>query len=173
MSSRLNLVAGAVCFVSLLLLYGITSRGKLQASDEAAVFASGISLATTGHLNFDQLKPLQEKVNLGSEGPDGHLYTKYFPGNVFAVALVYKLTARANDQPYIWTTEIVPSITGARWALYLNAFWGALGMTALLFLLRRFFEWPIAIATVIAIGLCSDWCFNRAACIRKSRPARC
>ena len=78
MSSRLNLVAGAVCFVSLLLLYGITSRGKLQASDEAAVFASGISLATTGHLNIDQLKPLQEKVNLGSEGPDGHLYTKYF-----------------------------------------------------------------------------------------------
>jgi hypothetical protein len=160
MSSRLNLVAGAVCFVSLLFLYGITSRGKLQASDEAAVFATGISLATTGHLDIDQLKPLQEKVNLGSEGPDGHLYTKYFPGNVFAVALVYKLTARANDQPYIWSTEIVPSITGARWALYLNAFWGALGMTALLFLLRRFFEWPIAIATVIAIGLCSDWWYQ-------------
>ena len=160
MSSRLNLVAGAVCFFSLLLLYGITSRGKLQASDEAAVFASGISLATTGHLNIDRLKPLQEKVNLGSEGPDGHLYTKYFPGNVFAVALVYKLTARADDQPYLWTTEIAPSITGARWALRLNAFWGALGMTALLFLLRRFFNWPIAIATVIAIGLCSDWWYQ-------------
>ncbi|HEY6070089.1 MAG TPA: hypothetical protein VIU85_01865 [Chthoniobacterales bacterium] len=160
MSSRLNLVAGAVCFVSLFLLYGITSRGKLQASDEAAVFASGISLATTGHLNIDQLKPLQERVNLGAEGPDGHLYTKYFPGNVFAVALVYKLTARENDQPYVWTTEIAPSITGARWALCLNAFWGALAMTALLFLLRRFFDWPIAIATVIATGVCSDWLYQ-------------
>jgi hypothetical protein len=132
----------------------------LQASDEAAVFASGISLATTGHLAIDQLKPLQEKVNLGSEGPNGHLYTKYFPGNVFAVALVYKLTARDNDQPYVWTTEVAPSITGARWALCLNAFWGALGMTALLFLVRRYFNWVIAIATVLAIGFCSDWWYQ-------------
>jgi hypothetical protein len=152
--------AGAICFISFLLLYGITARGKLQASDEAAVFASGVSLATTGHLNIDQLKSLQEKVNLGSEGPDGHLYTKYFPGNVFAVALVYELTARANDQPYVWTTEIAPSITGARCALCLNAFWGALGMTALVFLARRFFDWRTAIATTVAIGLCSDWWYQ-------------
>ena len=160
MSGRLNLVAGAVCCVFFLLLYGISARGKLQASDEAAVFASGISLATTGHLAVDQLKPLQEKVNLGSEGPDGHLYTKYFPGNIVAVALIYKLTAQSNDQPYVWTTEIAPSITGARWALCLNAFWGALGMIALLFLIRRFFDWRIAIATVIGIGLCSDWWYQ-------------
>lgn len=160
MSSRTNLVAGAICFTAFLILYGITARGKLQASDEAAVFASGISLATSGHLNIDQLKALQEKVNLGSEGPDGHLYTKYFPGNVFAVALIYKLSARANDPPYIWTTELAPSITGARWALCLNAFWGALGMTALLLLLRRYFDWTIAIATTIAIGVCSDWWYQ-------------
>lgn len=160
MSRRANLVAGAVCFVSFLLLYGITARGKLQASDEAAVFASGISLATTGHLAIDQLRPLQEKVNLGAEGPDGHLYTKYFPGNILAVAIVYKLTARANDQPYIWTTEIAPSITGAHWALCLNAFWGALGMTALLLLVRRYFDWRVAIATIIAIGVCSDWWYQ-------------
>jgi hypothetical protein len=159
MSSRFNL-AGAICLVSFLLLYGITSRGKLRASDEAAVFASGISLATTGHLNIDQLKPLQEKVNLGSEGPDGHLYTKYFPGNVLAVALVYKLTARSDDQPYVWTSEIARSITGARWALRLNAFCGALGMTALLFLVRRFFDGPIAIVTVVLIGVCSDWWYQ-------------
>lgn len=132
----------------------------MQASDEAAVFASGISLATTGHLAIDELKSLQEKVNLGTEGPDGHLYTKYFPGNVFAVALVYKLTARDNDRPYVWTTELAPSITGARWALRLNTFWGALGMTALLFLARRYFNWAIAIATVLAIGACSDWWYQ-------------
>ena len=160
MSRRRNLIAGAICFVSLLLLYGIPARGKLQASDEAAVFASGISLATTGHLAIDQLKPLQEEVNLGTEGPYGRLYTKYFPGNVFAVALVYKLTARENDQPYVWTTKIAPSITGARWALCLNAFWGALGMTALLYLVRRYFNWTIAIATVVAIGVCSDWWYQ-------------
>jgi hypothetical protein len=157
---RQNLIAGTICVVFFAFLYGITSRGKLQASDEAAVFASGISLATTGHLAIDQLKPLQDKVNLGTEGPDGHLYTKYFPGNVFAVALVYKLTARPNDRPYIWTSEIAPSITGARWALRLNAFWGALGMTALLFLVRGYFDWRTAITTVVAMGICSDWWYQ-------------
>src|SRR5436853_1265120 len=102
MTTRQYLVAGSICFVSLLLFYGITSRGKLQASDEAAVFASGVSLATRGHLAIDDFAWLQERVNIGSTGPDGHLYTKYFPGNVFAVALVYELAARAKDDPYIW-----------------------------------------------------------------------
>ncbi len=94
-------IASLVFFFFFLAVYGITSRGKLQASDEAAVFASGISLATRGHLAIDDFAWLQERVNIGSTGPDGHLYTKYFPGNVFAVALVYKLTARSNDSPYI------------------------------------------------------------------------
>jgi hypothetical protein len=112
MSSRQNLFAGATCFVFFLLFYGITSRGKLQASDEAAVFASGISLATTGRLAIDNFGWLQEKVNIGSVGPDGHLYTKHFPGNVFAVALIYKLTARPNDTPYVWVQEIAPVTLG-------------------------------------------------------------
>jgi hypothetical protein len=149
-----------VCFFFFLAVYGISSRGKLQASDEAAVFASGVSLATRGHLSIDDLEWLQERVNIGARGPDGHLYTKYFPGNVFAVAFVYKLTARANDQPYIWTQEIAPSLSGARWALRVNAFWGALGMTFLLALLRRFFSWPTAIVIVLLVGLCSDWWYQ-------------
>lgn len=160
MRSRQNLIAGGVCFLSFLLFYGITARGKLQASDEAAVFASGISLATTGHLAIDDFSWLQEKVNIGSIGPDGHLYTKYFPGNVFAVALAYKLTARSNDAPYVWAREIAPSITGARWALCLNAFWGALGMTALLILVHQYFDWRTAIITVVLIGICSDWWYQ-------------
>ena len=160
MSSRQKLLAGAICFVAFLLFYGITARGKLQASDEAAVFAAGVSLATTGHLAIDDFQWLQERVNVGSTGPDGHLYTKYFPGNVFAVGLVYKLTARSNDAPYVWVKEIAPSVTGARWALRLNAFWGALGMTALLFLVRRYFDWRTAIMTVTFMGICSDWWYQ-------------
>jgi len=152
--------ASLVCFFFFLAVYGITSRGKLQASDEAAVFASGISLATRGHLAIDDFAWLQERVNIGSTGPDGHLYTKYFPGNVFAVALVYKLTARSNDSPYIWVKEVAPSVTGARWALRLNALWGAVGMTFLLALLRRFCSWPTAITTVLLVGLCSDWWYQ-------------
>src|SRR5438105_8146883 len=157
MTTRQYLVAGSICFVSLLLFYGITARGKLQASDEAAVFASGISLATHGHLAIDDLQWLQDHVNIGEHGSDGHLYTKYFPGNIFSVAAIYKLTARANDKPYIWSRELASSATGAMWALRLNAFWGALGMTSLLFLARRWFDWRTAIVAVALIGCCSDW----------------
>jgi len=160
MTTRQYLVASSICFISLLLFYGITARGKLQASDEAAVFASGVSLATHGHLAIDDLQWLQDHVNIGERGPDGHLYTKYFPGNIFGVALIYKLTARPNDQPYVWARELASSATGASWALCVNALWGAIGMTALLFLLKRYFDWRTAIATVLLIGICSDWWYQ-------------
>jgi len=160
MSSRQNLIAGAICLVAFLFFYGVTARGKIQASDEASVFATGVSLATRGHLAIDELNWLQEHVNIGERGPDGHLYTKYFPGNIFSVALIYKLTARANDQPYVWARELAPSSAGASWALRVNAVWGALGMTALLFLVRRYFDWRTAIATVVSIGICSDWWYQ-------------
>ena len=160
MTTRQYLVAGSICFVSLLLFYGITARGKLQASDEAAVFASGVSLATHGHLAIDDLQWLQDHVNIGERGPDGHLYTKYFPGNIFGVALIYKLTAQPNDQPYVWARELASSATGASWALRVNALWGAIGMTSLLFLLKRYFDWRTVIATVLLIGICSDWWYQ-------------
>jgi len=38
--------------------------------------------------------------------------------------------------------------------------WGALGMTALLLLLRRYFDWRTAILTVAFVGLCSDWWYQ-------------
>jgi hypothetical protein len=160
MTTRQYLVASSICFVSLLLFYGITARGKLQASDEAAVFASGVSLATHGHLAIDDLQWLQDHVNIGERGPDGHLYTKYFPGNIFGVALIYKLTAQPNDQPYVWARELASSATGASWALRVNALWGAIGMTSLLLLLKRYFDWRTAIATVLLIGICSDWWYQ-------------
>ena len=160
MTTRQYLVASSICFVSLLLFYGITARGKLQASDEAAVFASGVSLATHGHLAIDDLQWLQDHVNIGERGPDGHLYTKYFPGNIFGVALIYKLTAQPNDQPYVWVRELASSATGASWALRVNALLGAIGMTSLLFLLKRYFDWRTVIATVLLIGICSDWWYQ-------------
>ncbi len=159
-SARRNLLAGSVCFVFFLLFYGITSRGKLQTSDEAAVFVTGVSLATRGHLAIDEFASLNERVNIGQCGPDGHFYTKYFPGNAFSVACIYKLTAQPNDKPYVWVEEAAPSITGARWAMRINALWGALGLTALLFLTRRYFDRRTAIATVLLVGLCSDWWYQ-------------
>jgi len=138
MTTRQYLIAGSICFVSLLLFYGITARGKLQTSDEAAVFASGVSLATHGHLAIDDLQWLQDHVNIGERGPD----------------------AQPNDQPYVWARELASSATGASWALRVNALWGAIGMTSLLFLLKRYFDWRTAIATVLLIGICSDWWYQ-------------
>lgn len=162
--AREYLVAGSICFVVFLLIYGLTGRGALQTSDEVAVFRSGISVAIDGDLAIDELRWLQERMNIGTDGPDGHLYTKFFPGNVFSVALVYKLTARSNDQPYRGPyggiMEFAPSVTGARWAMKLDALWGALGMTALLLALRRFFDWRTAILTVVLFGLSSDWWYQ-------------
>src|SRR5205823_2580001 len=69
-------------------------------------------------------------------------------------------TAQPNDQPYVWVRELASSATGASWALRVNALWGAIGMTSLLFLLKRYFDWRTAIATVLLIGICSDWWYQ-------------
>jgi len=152
---------GIVCFVFFLLFYGITARAKLQASDEAATLATGISLATEGDVAIDNLQWLQDILNIGQPGRDGHLYAKYFPGNVFTAALLYSLTETSNDQPYNWNfKEIAPSNTGARIALMTNALWGALAMTFLLLALSRYFSWRTTLMTVFIVGVCTDWWYQ-------------
>jgi hypothetical protein len=161
---HVNLVAGLICFAGFLIFYGLTSRTALQTSDEAAVFYTGVSLVTRGEFAIDELQWLQDRMNIGQLGRDGHLYMKYFPGNMLGVALVYKLAARPNDHgyrgPWGGVMEFAPSETGARWAMKLNAVWGALGITALLLLSRRHFAWPTAIITALLIGICSDWWYQ-------------
>jgi hypothetical protein len=55
---------------------------------------------------------------------------------------------------------MAPSAIGARWALRLNSLWGALGMTALLLLLRRYFSWRTTVLAVVLVGFCSDWWYQ-------------
>src|SRR5207302_5525787 len=52
------------------------------------------------------------------------------------------------------------SATGASWALRVNALCGAIGMTSLLFLLKRYFDWRTAIATALLIWICSHWWYQ-------------
>jgi hypothetical protein len=169
MNSRL--VAGALCFIVFLFIYGITSRADLQLTDEVAVFTSAISLETQGTLEIDELQWLNDTINIGKVGRDGHLYSKYFPGNVITAAIVYNLTKAQADQPYLWSVpkdinpemralELASSNTGARIALKINALFGALAMTALFLLLKQFFDWKTTIATVILVGLCTDWWYQ-------------
>ncbi len=166
-----RLVASALCFIVFLFIYGVTSRADLQLTDEVAVFTSAISLETQGALEIDKLQWLNDTINIGKVGGDGHLYSKYFPGNVITAAIVYNLTKAQADQPYLWSVpkdinpemgvlELAPSNTGARIALKINALFGALAMTALFLLLKQYFDWKTSITTVILVGLCTDWWYQ-------------
>jgi hypothetical protein len=166
-----RLLAGALCFVVFLMFYGLTSRSDLQLTDEVAVFISAISLETQGDLAIDELQWLNDEINIGGAGKDGHLYSKYFPGNVITTAIAYKLAKRQVDQPYLWSVpkdlnpalgfmKLAPSNMGARSALKINAVFGALAMTALFLLLMRYFNWKTTITTVILVGVCTNWWYQ-------------
>ncbi|MCX6031088.1 MAG: hypothetical protein NT169_17545 [Chloroflexi bacterium] len=154
-------LAALTCFVFFLGFYGLTSRTQLQVSDEVAVFATSVSLATQGDLAIDELQWLQDGVNIGQTGRDGHLYAKYFPGQTFSAAAIYKIAARPNDAPYFRKGKLLaPSDVAARVAMKLNAVWGALAMAGLLLLLARFFSLRTATATVLLVGCCTDWWYQ-------------
>ncbi len=162
---RTALWAGA-CFCLFLLLYSVTSRADVQVSDEAAMLATGVALDTNGVLYVDSLQWLQDAVNIGQVGNGQHLYAKYFPGNVLGSALLYRLAALPNDQPYSWGTSdfgyhvIAPSQAGAHLALRLNAVLGALGMTMLFLHARRLYGLSTAVLTALLIGVGSDWWYQ-------------
>jgi hypothetical protein len=157
-----------ICFFAFMLLYGLTSRADIQLTDEAAIFASGISLATRGSYDIDSLRWLQQRENLGHEGVGGHLFPKYFPGNILGVAAIYYLTQKSNDAPYInYGYELKPephvfadSNFGARFALRLNALLGAIGVTTLYMLLLRRYDWKTATLSVLLFGLCTQWWYE-------------
>ena len=168
-----KLIPVLLCFVFFLLFYGLTSRADLQVSDEVSAFASGIFLESRGNLVIDQLQWLEDtsNISLGETGRDGHLYSKYFPGNILSASIIYKLTKTENDQPYIWNVPpnlnagmdgiaLAASNTGARLALRANAIFGALAMTALFLLSNRYFTLKTSLATVLLVGICSDWWYQ-------------
>ena len=159
--------ATVICFCVFALIYGLTSRSDLQVCDEIATFGTGISLATKGSFDVDQLQWM--RLYPGKTGRDNHLYSRYFPGNSIATALLYLIAARKNDQPYAvyfwdglnfeWKT-LAPSNTGARFALRLNAILGALGMAALFAILKKRYDIKTAFFSVLLIGLASDWWYQ-------------
>lgn len=166
-----RLTASAICFIVFLLFYGLTSRSDLQLTDEVAVFASSISLGTQGNLAIDELQWLNDEINIGELGNDKHLYSKYFPGNVVVTAMAYNLAKKKEDHPYLWSVpkdlndtmgfiKLAPSNSGARFALKINAFFGAMAMTALFLLLQRYFDWKTTLTTVILVGLSTNWWYQ-------------
>ena len=161
--------APLICFFIFLFIYGMTSRSGLQVSDEIAVFSSGVSLATKRSISVDTLGWLQtDRVTIGHVGPDGHLYTKYFPGNILGIALIYNFTKKNNDIPFLWyeyfnsakSHVLAESNYGARIALRWNALLGSIGIAALYAFLLRRFDWKTATVTVLVFGLCTDWWYQ-------------
>jgi hypothetical protein len=167
LSGRAKIALGAcLCFIFFLVLYGVTSRADIQVTDEAASFATGISLAVRGDFAIDNMQWLKDKYDIGQFGRGDHLYSRYFPGNSLAAALIYRMTARTNDSPFIWGNEdwgfhvMADSQQGARLALRLNALWGAFGLAMFLFLLKKYYPWKTVIITVLLFGLCTDWWYQ-------------
>lgn len=158
-----------ICFCVFVFIYGLTSRSDLQVSDEIAAFSTGISLATRGSFDVDQLQWMRWGIDPGKIGRDNHLYSRYFPGNSIATALLYSITARKDDRPYAvyfwdglnfeWVT-VAPSNTGARFSLRLNAILGALGMAALFAILKKQYDIKTAFFSVLLIGFASDWWYQ-------------
>ena len=168
--SRYSLIAAVVCFLSFLVIYGLTARSNAQVTDEVAMAAAGVSLVTDGDLSIDEWQWIQDAIGVGQTGREGHLFPKYFPGNIYSFALLYRLTIRQNDTPYFWFAKdindaigpmiLAPSNRAARFALKINAGYGALAMAALFLLLSRDYDWKTVIATVILTGLCTDWWYQ-------------
>lgn len=169
-NNRYLLVASIVCFFSFLGIYGLTARSNAQVTDEVAMAAAGVSLVTDGNLSIDEWQWLQDAIGVGQTGRDGHLYPKYFPGNIYSFAFVYRLTTRQNDSPYFWSANdindaiepmiLASSNSAARLALKINAVYGAFAMTTLFILLSRYYDQKTTIATVILIGFCTDWWYQ-------------
>lgn len=163
--TKKNSMSVAACFLAFLFLYSITSRADVQVSDEIAVFSSGVSLATKTSINIDSLEWFETCV---VAGPDGHLYPKYFPGNILGVALIYGLMQKTNDEPFLWhdyfnqsdSHILAGSNYGARMALRLNALLAAIGISALYAFLLRRFDWKTATMTVLIFGLGTDWWYQ-------------
>jgi len=161
-STRTGLAA-FLCFTFFLVTYSSTSHASANASDEVAVFRTGVTIFTEGHLYIDDLWKLQHITPIGIKGIGDHLYSKYFPGNALCAGFIYLLTAKQNDRPYISDNpiynkfELAPSEFGARIALRLNALLGAVGMAVLFLFLKKHYRLDAAAVTVLLIGLTTDW----------------
>ena len=165
---HINKISSILCFIVFLFIYGISSRADLQVSDEIAVFSSGVSLATRQSIDVDSLMWLQSNVNIGKIGPDGHLYTKYFPGNILGTAIIYRLTEKANDSHLVWNGYVnisephilANSEYGARMALRWNSLLGSMVIAIIFIFLLKRFDWKTAVITVLIFGLSTDWWYQ-------------
>ena len=172
LKSKLTLenIAGIACFFFFLFVYGITARSDIQVSDEVVMAATGVSIIVDDDYAIDEWQWLQDSITFGQIGIDGHLYAKYFPGNIYGFALLYRLAEKQDDIPFFWhapdlnpnvpPAQVAPSNTGVRFALKLNSLLGAIAITTLFFFTKRFFDWKTAIITASLIGLTTDWWYQ-------------
>ena len=137
-------------FVFFLLIYVISSRGGIQNVDELTIFASMLNLMEKGTFSIDELSELDENIEyrIGFYGKDGHLYSKYSPGNVILGGLLYLVG------------DLVSPAIGRLLSLYLNAFLGSIGMLCLLAFIDQYFSIKTSLVTVLLIGLCSIWWYQ-------------
>lgn len=133
-----------------LFVYILTARGQIQNSDEATMFSSLSNLMEKGTLAIDELEELNQQIDyrVGFLGTDGHLYSKYSPGNLIAGSLLYWLGM-----------QFQPGL-GAVLSLYLNPFLGAIAMVILFKFLTNYYGLETALIVTLMIGFCTDWWYQ-------------
>jgi hypothetical protein len=133
-----------------LFVYILTARGQIQNADEATMFSSLSNLMEKRTLAIDELEELNQNIDfkVGFVGSDGHLYSKYSPGNLIAGSLLYWLG-----------TQFQPGL-GALLSLYLNSFLGAIAMVILFKFLIKHYRIATALIVTLMIGFCTDWWYQ-------------
>ncbi len=137
-------------FLFFLLLYFITARGKPQNVDEVAMYSTLINFMNTKSLAIDELDELNQGIDqrIAFPGREGHLYSKYSPGNILIAILLY------------WGGELVMEGLGSVTSLYINVFLGSVTLLLIYKFLRRYFDNNTCLLTVIFVGLCSTWWYQ-------------
>jgi len=117
-------LCGSICAF----LFSLSHLG-IQTSDDAAMLASAGSLWDSRSLAIPHMEWLDERVDIGSYGPDGQLYSKYGLGLKATAALLYGLGSSAypGTAPLVWAGyPIVNSSAGAALAQIANVLLGSL-----------------------------------------------
>lgn len=135
---RAGALAG-LSFVVCLLLFGLPHLG-IQTSDDAATLAAAVAWWERGSPAISHMRWLNERVEIGREGRDGELYTKYGIGQIGLGAALYGLgrTSLPRGAAFDWAGfRLARSLPAAQLAQWLNVLLGGLAVALVVYAVGR------------------------------------
>ncbi len=148
-----------------LFLFSLNHLG-IQTSDDAAMLATAATVWDNHTLAIPEMEWLNERVNIGKNGRDGLLYSKYGLGQVLVAAGFYGIgeTLFPQSDPFMWAGyPIAHSSAGASLALFTNVILGSLLVGLVAWETAGTFGNDAAIITTLLLALASPlWLAARA-----------